>query len=111
MSLCNLQSSNRLLNHSSSSTASPSLLDFNFAWKATSIVICWPFCWPSIAPAIGPSCCRNVCRDMQSEMVRSTSGWSCTVGLVSEARVVDRSGLAVESVILQFLWVWKLVRG
>lgn len=39
-----IQSSNRLLNHSSSSTTSPALFDLSFAWKATSMVTSWPFC-------------------------------------------------------------------
>jgi hypothetical protein len=88
----NLQSSMRLLNHSSSSAISPSSLDRSFAWKATSIVMFWPSCAPNIAPTTGPFCCRNVCRVTQSVMVRSTSGWSCTVGLASEARAVETSG-------------------
>lgn len=45
-----------------------------------------------IAPTTGPSCWRSVCRVMMSVMVRSTSGCSCTVGLVSDARVLDTSG-------------------
>lgn len=80
------------MNHSSSSTVSPCSFDTSFAWKATSIVTSWPFCCPTIAPTTGPCCCRRVCRVMQSVIVSSTSGCSCTVGLVSEARVLETSG-------------------
>lgn len=47
-----------------------------------------------MAPTTGPGCCRNVCRDMQSDIVRSTSGWSWTIGLVSDARDVESSGFS-----------------
>jgi hypothetical protein len=95
-----LQSSTRLLNHSSSNTTSPSSFAFNLAWKATSIVISCPFCCPSIAPTTGPEFWRSVCRVMQSDIVRSTNGCSCTAGLVSEARAVERRGFGEASAMI-----------
>ena len=61
------------------------------------MVMFWPSCAPNIAPTTGPACCRSVCRVTQSVIVRSTSGWSCTVGLASEARVVETSGFPDDS--------------
>lgn len=86
------QSSNRLLNHSSSSTTSPWTFISSFAWKATSIETFCPSWAPNIAPTMGPVCWRIVWRVMQSDIVRSTSGCNCTEGEPSDARVVEMSG-------------------
>jgi hypothetical protein len=46
-------------------------------------------------------------------MVRSTSGWSCTVGLASEARAVETSGFPEATAIFAASCVslWIVING
>lgn len=65
------------------------------------MVIFCPSCAPNMAPTTGPVCCRSVWRIIQSDIVRSTSGWRCTVGELSDARVADMSGFCEASAMIR----------